>query len=304
MHGARTLRPDDIRSVYLAPDGFEQELARELGEGDWLTPRLLASRHPPRALVWAQDVWLEPRALPIASIADAARQLRGIQRGWSLWPIAEVRRSVLVHEKLPHVSARPRSFPSVPPRTPLGVFGLLDPHTLLLSPRTASPFMHGEARFVEDARPPSRAYLKLWEALTVAGRHPGKGQRCVDLGSSPGGWTWALAELGAEVLSVDKAPLDASVAALPGVQVVQGSAFALEPASVGPVSWLFSDVICYPPRLLAMVRRWLDGGFARHFVCTVKLQGRGDDTWRLFRELPGELRHLSHNKHELTWMHV
>jgi Predicted SAM-dependent methyltransferase len=59
-----------------------------------------------------------------------------------------------------------------------------------------------------------------------------------------------LAKLGARVIAVDKAPLDPAVAALPGVEIRQASAFALDPAEIGPVDWLFSDVICYPARLL------------------------------------------------------
>ena len=63
------------------------------------------------------------------------------------------------------------------------------------------------------AAPPNRAYLKLWEALTLAanmpdGRMPRPGELCLDLGSSPGGWSWVLQKLGARVISVDKAPLD------------------------------------------------------------------------------------------------
>ncbi len=65
--------------------------------------------------------------------------------------------------------------------------------------------------------PPSRAYLKLWEALVRFGRWPAPGDRCLDLGASPGGWTWVLAKLGANVTAVDKAPLAPAVAAMPGV---------------------------------------------------------------------------------------
>src|SRR5690606_4355297 len=136
-----------------------------------------------------------------------------------------------------------------------------------------------EARFVEDADgPPSRAYLKLWEAFTRLGVRPAPGERCLDLGASPGGWTWVLAELGARVTSVDKAPLDPRVAGRPEVEVRQESAFGLDPAEVGDVDWLFSDVICYPERLLGLVRRWMASGRVRRLVCTVKFQGATDHT--------------------------
>ncbi|HZF77010.1 MAG TPA: SAM-dependent methyltransferase, partial [Acetobacteraceae bacterium] len=151
--------------------------------------------------------------------------------------------------------------------------------------------------------PPSRAYLKLWEALTRLGRHPRPGERCLDLGASPGGWTWAIARLGAGVTAVDKAPLDPAVAAMPGVQVRQESAFGLDPRRETPVDWLFSDVICYPTRLLALVRRWVEADAARNLVCTVKFQGATDhDTVAAFAAIPDALLfHGAHNKHELMF---
>ena len=69
-----------------------------------------------------------------------------------------------------------------------------------------------------------------------------------------------LATLGADVTAVDKAPLAAAVAAMPGVTERLDSAFGMAPE---PVDWLFSDVIAYPDRLLALVRRWIDAGAAR-----------------------------------------
>src|SRR5438309_5805395 len=45
--------------------------------------------------------------------------------------------------------------------------------------------------------------------------------------------TWVLAKLGAEVVAIDKAPLDPRVAALPGVEWRGESAFALDPENVG-----------------------------------------------------------------------
>jgi 23S rRNA (cytidine2498-2'-O)-methyltransferase len=103
---------------------------------------------------------------------------------------------------------------------------LLDAGTILAASDCQSPFPNGEARFVEDREgPPNRAYLKLWEALTLIGRQPGPGDLCLDLGASPGGWSWVLAKLGARVIAVDKAPLAPAIAAMPGVEVHKASAF-------------------------------------------------------------------------------
>ena len=193
------------------------------------------------------------------------------------------------------------------PTAPLGSWTLLDAETMLAAPRCSSAFPNGEIRFVEDrSGPPSRAYLKLWEVLTLVGRRPEPGERCLDLGSSPGGWSWAVQRMGARVISVDKAPLAPAVARLPGIEHRLDSAFALDPRTLGPIDWLFCDVVCYPARLLALIDRWLAAGTCRNFVCTIKFQGETDHAVaRPFAAIPGsQLRHLFHNKHELTWTKI
>ena len=173
------------------------------------------------------------------------------------------------------------------------------------STNVTSPFANGEVAFVEDRTgPPNRAYLKLWEALVRMRRWPGPGERCLDLGAAPGGWTWVLATLGARVVAVDKAPLEPRIAAMPGVDWRGESAFALEPDSVGPIDWLLSDVICYPTRLLRLVERWRASGLVRNFVCTIKFQDATDhETAAAFAAIPGaQVLHLHHNKHELTFL--
>lgn len=291
---------------YLAPEGFVAELRQELGAAAaQVFGRLVLTDGPTPPAAWAANVWLDPMRIPIASIGDAAKKLRAIQRNWTLYSHASHRRAALISERLPKVSAKPIVFGTGAPTAPLGSWTLIDADTMLASPHCSSPFPNGEVRFVEDrTAPPSRAYLKLWELFTVAGRQPKPDELCVDLGASPGGWTWVLQRLGARVLSVDKAALDDRVAKLPGVEHRRSSAFALDPGTVGPVDWLFSDIVCYPKRLLGLVENWLAAGTVRNFVCTVKFQGATDfDTARQFAAIPGSrLLHLHHNKHELTWL--
>ena len=75
------------------------------------------------------------------------------------------RRATLIPEQLPKVSAKPLVFGTPAPAAPLGSWTLLDSGTVLAAPYCTSPFPNGEVDFVEDrAGPPSRAYLKLWEA--------------------------------------------------------------------------------------------------------------------------------------------
>jgi 23S rRNA (cytidine2498-2'-O)-methyltransferase len=292
----------EIRSAYLAPDGLEQTLAtwlcrRGAQVAAW-HGRLALSPDPPLDCPWSADTWLNPAEHAAPSVKAAADALRAQQRNWSLYAAGNHRRMALIEARLPPVKAAPLLFPSPAPASHLGAWTLLEPGRLLASPAKSSPFPNGECRFIEDrVGPPSRAYLKLWEALTLAGSWPGAGDACLDLGAAPGGWTWALARLGATVTAVDKAPLDPAIAALPGVTQSIESAFALEPRAV---DWLVCDVIAYPARTLALLERWLP--FARNLVCTVKFQGETDhDAADRIAALPGiRLVHLFHNKHELT----
>jgi len=298
----------DALTGYLAPEGFAPDLAQELAGALRQTHgRLLLAEGLPLPAAWVANLWYAPERIAITSIGDAAKKLRAIQRNWALYAHGHHRRAALIAERLPKVSAKPLVFGAPAPAAPLGSWTLLDANTLLASPRCSSAFPNGAVSFVEDrAAPPSRAYLKLWELFTVIGERPGPGEVCLDLGASPGGWSWVLQGLGARVISVDKAPLDPRIAGLQNLQERRQSAFSVEPKDVGGIDWLFSDVVCYPRRLLALVERWLAAGTCRRFVCSVKFQGPTDyETVRCFAAVPGSrLLHLHHNKHELTWIRL
>ena len=258
---------------------------------------------------WHLNAWLDPVKITFNSINEAAKALREIQRNWSPVLFTHYRRGNLIASKLPSVSTKKRTFPWLSPLSPMGAWTLLDERTMLASARCSSPFPAGLIEFEEDKEgPPSRAYLKLWESFARLRRLPEKGEKCLDAGASPGAWTWALKQLGAEVIAVDRAPLEAKIAAMPGVSFIQGDAFALKPEDVGRIDWLFCDVICYPHRLFQWIEKWLSSGLCQNFVCTIKMQGTVEsgvdfDVPRRFAAIPGSfVVHLCHNKHELTWI--
>lgn len=289
---------------YLAPHGYEAPLREELGPPDSEYGRLFLYAGEAKPSAWAQNIWHDVLDLPVPSIGQAAKALRAIQRNWALHDFAHHRRAALIVENLPKVSAKPLVFGAAAPAAPLGAFALIAPDRMLAAARCSSPFPDGECRFVEDKTgPPNRAYLKLWEALTLFGEMPRAGQTCLDLGASPGGWTWVLAKLGARTIAIDKAPLAPEIARMKNVDYRAASAFALEPKEIGPVDWLFSDVICYPARLFELTEKWRSSGLAARIVCTLKFQGPTDhESAKRFAAVPNSnLRHLFHNKHELTW---
>jgi 23S rRNA (cytidine2498-2'-O)-methyltransferase len=315
--------------VYQPVPGFEDHLIKELGSGiESLGPLFFAplseieggsggdansdaGGNSGDLPFWHQNAWLNPVKIEFDSVSEAANALRQIQRNWAPALFTQFRRGALIQERLPVINRKARPFPWLLPESPMGAWTLQDARTMIAASRCSSPFPGGIIEFEEDRLgPPSRAYLKLWEALVRCRSWPGPGERCLDAGASPGGWTWALARLGAGVTAVDRSPLDGKIAALedaegrPLVRFVKHDAFTLKPEDIGPVDWLFCDVICYPPRLYGWIEKWLASGLCNNFVCTIKMQAPPDfDTPRLFAAVPGSLvLHLYHNKHELTWL--
>jgi 23S rRNA (cytidine2498-2'-O)-methyltransferase len=254
---------------------------------------------------WHRNVWFEPEAVAAASISEAAEALRSRGALWAARPQDRYRRHELIQQKLPRLRYKPRSFPFTVPTGGVGAWCLRDETTVWASAQTSSPFPGGDPLLEDREDPPSSAYKKLQEALLLLGRLPRPGERCLDAGASPGGWTWVLAETGAQVRAVDRAPLDSSLTVRSTVESSIGNAFTLKPADFGPLDWFCSDVVCYPAKLWTWLEPWIESGTVKNFVVTVKFQGKETDweTLDRFAAVPGSrLVHLHHNKHELTWM--
>ena len=263
---------------------------------------------------FARTSMIEPFVVHFDSIGEAASALKAIQRNWASYQFQLFRRASLIQEKLPYINLKTRKFPAEIPNTPMGLFTLLDDKTMIASARTNSPFPAGTIAFVEDhENPPSRAYLKLQESLTLfhtlfGADFPKAGEKCFEAGACPGGWTWVLRNLGAEVLAVDRAELAPSLMADEQVKFMAHDAFTLKPEEVcdilqcEKIDWLLSDVICYPARLLQWIHGWLESARAKNIICTIKMQGAVD--WVLiaeFQKIPNsKIVHLNYNKHELT----
>lgn len=293
-------------TVYIAPKGYTQELSSALGE-DVLEIReqLVMAKGAPKRLTWAQNTWLDPQWIDFDSIGDAAKKLKAIYGNWHLHSIEYHRRATLIQEKLPQIRSKPHIFGTELPKSQIGAWTLWDKNKILASTRTSSPFPDGQIKFMENkTEPPGRAYLKLWEIFSILKRQPESHELCIDLGSAPGSWTWVLANLQAQVFSVDKAFLAPHIDKMPNVQYCQGSGFEIDPRHMGKIDWLFSDMICYPKRLLMLVNRWIELGQCRNYICTIKLQAETDhEIIREFANIKNSrLYHLSNNKHELTWV--
>ena len=261
---------------------------------------------------WARTVMLEPFFLNFKTIGEAANNLKEIQRNWAPYQYTCFRRAQLIQEKLPYINLKDRKFPVKIPQSPIGLYTLIDENNLIASAKTTSFLPAGSLPFIEDHKnPPSRAYLKIQESLTMANLLngtplPDSNSRCSEAGACPRGWTWVLINLGAQVYAVDRAELAPELMSNPLVKFQAHDAFTLKPEEIGPIDWLFSDVICYPERLFEWINMWLKYNPNLNMICTIKMQG--SINWPLiqqFADIPGsKIVHLNYNKHELTWIHT
>lgn len=157
----------------------------------------------------------------------------------------------------------------------------------------------------DDKLPPSRAFKKLREAIEVFQLSVRRGQTAVDLGASPGGWTYVLAQHGLHITAVDRSPLAPALQRDRRVSFVAGNAFTWHPPR--PVDWLVCDVITTPDRTHKLIQEWTLNKLCKHFCVTVKFKGAPDieELAAIAQFLKAHTTHfdgrqLTHNKNELT----
>jgi 23S rRNA (cytidine2498-2'-O)-methyltransferase len=299
----------NLINIALAIYGLEAELERELKfRNISFTQRdrlyFLDTDYCP---VFAQVTWIRCQTITICSINDGIKKLRALGKNWALYSVGNHRRAHLIQAGLAKIKQDPVPLLADSPQDPMGGWTLLDPHTIICSLYTTSRYPLGKIEFIEDKKTsPSRAYLKLWEFFTVHCPPPAPHTQVIDLGSCPGGWSWVLSQLKLDVVSVDKAPLAPLIAKIPNIHFLQESAFGLDPKQFSSVEWLFSDIICYPERLLLLIKKWIQESPVKNFVCTIKFQEEADFAIiDEFLKIPGsKMVHLYHNKHEVMWWRV
>lgn len=300
----------EFQCVYEVIEDRKAELLEELREDSIVEMGpLILSRSEAREVVWSHNVWTNLQQLMIASVADGAKQLRGLGRKWHRVYAApeQHRRSILIEEALPRWQ-RPRlEFPVAPAPADWGSWALVGRDEILCGTKNSSPFLQGVPNFLDpsfEMPPPSQAYRKLWEIFCLLGRWPKADEVCLDLGSAPGGWTWTLLNLGAEVWSVDRGEMDPNLQDFSKYHQFMRDAFRIQRQDLARTpQWIFSDVICYPERLKEFLAVWKDIQPKPNFIFTLKFQGPTDFAiLREFQSYPGSFtRHLHANKHEVTW---
>ena len=129
----------------------------------------------------------------------------------------------------------------------------------------------------------SRAWLKMEEALRWSELPIGKGARCVEIGSSPGGATQALLARGIVVTGIDPAEMHPSVLEHPNFSHIRRKAMAVRRREFRKIRWLTADMNVAPEYTLDCVEAIVTHPEVsiRGLLLTLKLP-----QWKLADEIP------------------
>ncbi|WP_060482165.1 23S rRNA (cytidine(2498)-2'-O)-methyltransferase RlmM [Pseudomonas sp. NBRC 111119] len=122
---------------------------------------------------------------------------------------------------------------------------------------------------------PSRSTLKLEEAWHQFiprdqwEQRLGDDMTGVDLGASPGGWTYQLVRRGMLVTAIDNGPMAESLMDTGLVQHLMADGFTWRPKQA--VDWMVCDIVEKPARTTSLIETWLGEGLCREAVVNLKL---------------------------------
>jgi 23S rRNA (cytidine2498-2'-O)-methyltransferase len=139
----------------------------------------------------------------------------------------------------------------------------------------ASAWPMGIPRLRMPSASPSRSTVKLAEAFLEFLDERDREQRlapgmtAVDLGASPGGWTYQLVQRGMTVTAVDNGDIDARLLDSGQVKHRRTDGFHYRPPE--PVDWLVCDMVESPSRIATLVGRWMQEGWASEAIFNLKL---------------------------------
>ncbi len=184
----------------------------------------------------------------------------------------------------------------------------------------ASALEGGIRRLRMPREAPSRSTLKLEEALlqfVPKDQWPTRlrpGVRAVDLGASPGGWTWQMVQHGVRVIAIDNGKMDEALMATGLVEHLRVDGFTYRPDK--RVDWLLCDMVEKPTRVAKLLAQWLERGWCREAIINLKLpmkrrygilaeclQVIAEPMQRSGREFQLQAKQLYHDREEIT-VHV
>lgn len=138
-----------------------------------------------------------------------------------------------------------------------------------------SPFYMGIVRLKFPPQAPSRSTLKLEEALHTFiparewEQRLANGMHAVDLGASPGGWSYQLIQHNLWVHAVDNGPIAQSLLDTGQVTWLAEDGFTYRPAHHN--HWMVCDMVEKPAKVTALVVKWLINGWCQETIFNLKL---------------------------------
>jgi 23S rRNA (cytidine2498-2'-O)-methyltransferase len=179
----------------------------------------------------------------------------------------------------------------------------------------SSPWPMGIPRLRMPSAAPSRSTLKLGEALLEfldekeRAKRLVPGMTAIDLGASPGGWTYQLVQRGLMVLAVDNGAMDPALMESGQVKHRRDDGFHFMPTD--PVDWMVCDMVESPSKIARLAAKWIAQGWTRETIFNLKLpmKKRWEELERcrgIIDEALGgggyylRMKHLYHDREEVT----
>jgi 23S rRNA (cytidine2498-2'-O)-methyltransferase len=295
--------------------GFHDELLRELKLKSVTilidTPRAILTDNSDSTFVWAQDTWKKCKIFNCEQSVENKNEKLAVsflkqQPNFGIYHQIEVNKIAdRILKKIKSLTVKRINYqPSHPFDFKFYAWSIISDF-LIFSDQPTQRFPLGWHEFNEDKlTPPNRAYLKLWELFGVHNLNLKDKPEVLEIGASPGGWSWVLSQHASVVHTVDRAPLDIKLKNISQIRHKTGDAFKLKPEDYPNCTWLFSDLICTPEKMYETVCFWLEQGQIKNFVCTIKFKGNCDfEILKKFQAFPNsKIIHLYQNKNEVTWI--
>jgi 23S rRNA (cytidine2498-2'-O)-methyltransferase len=188
-------------------------------------------------------------------------------------------------------------------------------HVGVSDPGNSSAWPMGIVRLRMPSGSPSRSTLKLAEAIlefvdeTDRAKRLAPGMTAVDLGASPGGWTWQLVQRGLMVSAVDNGPMDAALLETGQVKHRRDDGFHYRPSE--PVDWMVCDMVESPSKIARLAAKWVAQGWCEQTIFNLKLpmKKRWEEVLRcraIIDEALGgagyylRMKQLSHDREEVS----
>jgi len=271
------------------------ELLADLPEGDRVTPIVAAARALGRRF---QALWIE---MPDTNDGKA---------------LATLTRPLLPHlEKALRKAGVAIDDATAEERLHVFFVGGRACYVGVADPANSARWPMGIARLRMPASAPSRSALKLAEALleffddAERAKRFAPGMTAVDLGASPGGWTWQLVQRHMLVTAVDNGAMDARLMDSGQVKHRRDDGFHYRPPE--PVDWMVCDMVESPSRIARLAAKWAAQGWCSGSIFNLKLpmKKRWEELARCREIIDADLggggyylrvKQLSHDREEVT----